>query len=242
MASTLNLGTILLDGVCVKPGAEYQPGQIISFDNGNDIQWIIINRLLISAYPLLCNISWDDLDTQNFVFGKKLTFSGNQFLCRLLKVGERNRVPNDWDTVLDEIGETDDIQRWGTIHFWGQESVIASNRAIRGYNSANTWIGNGSSIRIWTWHESSYRRANLAFRPVLELLASDNLVLGNRVCAIGGQSILYGKLVTATIYDTIIQPESGSIMAAADEGKLYSYLSDGTIAIDRSKVTVQNSV
>lgn len=31
-------------------------------------------------------------------------------------------------------------------------------------------------------------------------------------------------------------------MAAADEGKLYSYLSDGTIAIDRSKVTVQNSV
>ena len=34
---------------------------------------------------------------------------------------------------------------------------MASNRAGRGYNSA----------RYWTWDDSSYRSANLGFRPAL---------------------------------------------------------------------------
>ena len=47
------------------------------------------------------------------------------------------------------------------------------------------------------------------------------------------------KLGSMTHYDAIIQPSQTSILADADDGRLYSKLDDGTIAIDQSKMTVQ---
>lgn len=93
MATILKFGSLLLDGAHTNPGAEYQPGQVISFGNGNTLQWVVVNGLLIADRPLLVNISWDDLNVQNLVFGTRVDINGHTFLCRLLKVGtERSGI------------------------------------------------------------------------------------------------------------------------------------------------------
>lgn len=230
MANIIKLGSILLDGVHRNPGSKYQLGQAISFGDGVDLQWIVVNGLLIADRPLLVDISWDDLNDQGLVFGKQVTINGQQFLCRSLQVGTEKGEPNEWDTALDATNEDDELWHWTAAFCWGQESVEASYRASRGCDSA----------RRYYWDSSYHWNVFVGFRPVLEPLPSDNLISGIEVCAIGGQSILYGKLLEVTDYDAIIRLESNSILADTDSGTLYSRLDNCKIAIDYHRMTVQN--
>ena len=124
-----------------------------------EIGWVAVNGLLIADQCLLTNVSWDDLDVQGLVFGKEVTVQGLRFKIRLLKVGSKEDVPNEWDAALDAVGEDDTLWHWDHKFFWGQEPVSGSvsRRALRGYNSA----------RYWNWSDSSYRNADLGFRPAL---------------------------------------------------------------------------
>lgn len=229
MANIIKLGSLHLDGVHTAPGSKYLTGQAIGFNNGDDLQWVVVNGLLIADRPLLVDISWDDLNEQNLVFGKRISISGHQFLCRLLKVGTEKVVPNEWDAALDVVGDDNDLWNWYNVFCWGQERVKTSLRACRGYGSA----------RFWDWGDSSDRTALLGFRPALVPLPSNNLISGIEVCAIGGQSILRGKLLEATQYDAIILPDSSSILADADHQNLYNKLPDGTVVLDRTSMAVQ---
>lgn len=229
MATLLNLGSLLLDGILMRPGSQYQPGQGISFGDGGTISWIAVNGLLIADRPLLVNISWDDLNTQNLIFGTQVTINDQPFICRLLKVWTDYDEPNEWDTALDVVGEANDLLHWRDAYCWGQERLDTSSCALRGFISA----------REDYWSLSSDRDPNFGFRPTLELLPSNHLGTGDRICAFGGQSILYGTLLSLTAYDAVILPESASKMSKSDDGCLYKNLSDGTIVLDRSRVTVQ---
>lgn len=229
MKTILKLGSILLDGTPVKPGIRYQPGQTISFNDGNDLQWVVVNGLLIADRALLVNISWDDLDRHGFVFGKRVVINGYDFLCRLLWVGTQDGESNEWDSALDATSEANSLWHWKMAASWGREKVSMSLRVNRGY----------SSPRYSYWDPSSYRTAVIGFRPTLELLPSSRLSSGNRVCALGGQSILYGKLLDTTVYDITIQPDQASMIADIDDGKFYTKLDNGSIAIDHTQMTVQ---
>lgn len=228
MANIIKLGSILLDGVNTEPGAKYKPGQSIRFADGDTLSWVVVNGLLIADRPLLVNISWDDLNEQDLVFGKQISINGQQFLCRLLKVGAHVDAPNKWDSALDVVGDANTLCKWKKAACWGQENT-ASYRALRGYGAA----------RHWRFVAPDIRWPNYGYRPVLEPFPTDDLKSENRVCAIGGQSILYGKILELTSYDAIIQPEQTSIFADADDGRLYSDLNDGTIAIDQHLMAVQ---
>lgn len=229
MASIIKLGSILLDGIHTNPGAEYQSGQAICFGGDHELRWIVVNGLLIADRPLLTNISWDDLNDQDLVFGKQVTINGQQFLCRSLQVGTEKCELNEWDAALDAVGDDDETWHWKKQFFWGQESVDVLHRAFRGYFSA----------RFWDYSLFNYQSVSAGFRPALVSLPSDNLVAGDTVCAIGSQTILYGKLVNLTRYDAIIQPEAASMMAETDAGKCYSKLPDGMVVLDRTHMAIQ---
>lgn len=229
MATILKLGTLLLDGAATNPGAEYRPNQEISFGSGKDLRWVVVNGLLIADRPLLINISWDDLNRQGLVFGEPVTINGQQFLCRLLKVGTRDGTPNEWDAALDAAGKGNGLWHWDSSFFWGQETPHSSNRALRGYESA----------RHWNWSASTSRAASLGFRPVLDPLPAEQLAAGDRVCAIGGQSALYGDVLELTNYDIVLSPSPHSKTSKLDNGKLYRKMPDGTIGIEHDKMIVQ---
>lgn len=137
MANIIKLGSLFLDGRPVETGMQYVPSQTIEVGEmtpSKEIGWVAVNGLLIADQCLLTNVSWDDLDVQGLVFGKEVTVQGLRFKIRLLKVGSKEDVPNEWDAALDAVGEDDTLWHWDHKFFWGQEPVSGSvsYRAIRG--------------------------------------------------------------------------------------------------------------
>ena len=103
-----------LDGRPVETGMQYVPSQTIEVGEmtpSKEIGWVAVNGLLIADQCLLTNVSWDDLDVQGLVFGKEVTVQGLRFKIRLLKVGSKEDVPNEWDAALDAVGEDEDVYK-----------------------------------------------------------------------------------------------------------------------------------
>lgn len=192
-----------------------------------EIGWVAVNGLLIADQCLLTNVSWDDLDVQGLVFGKEVTVQGLRFKIRLLKVGSKEDVPNEWDAALDAVGEDDTLWHWDHKFFWGQEPVSGSvsHRAIRGYTSA----------RGWNWYVSSCRYAYLGFRPALEPLPTDPSAIrhSQEALVIGRAGAVAGSLIDATAYDLVIQPNADGLIG---EVSFAAKMQDGTLAVDRSGI------
>lgn len=230
MVQTLKLGSLYIDNKPIAPETKYQPGQTISFGDAVPdmaISWVPVNGMLIADRCLLTNISWDDLDAQELVFGKEITVQGFRFKIRLLKVGSKEDAPNEWDAALDTVGEDDALWHWGGPHFWGQESASGSvsYRAYRGCRSA----------RRWDWYYSSSRDAGLGFRPALEPLPTDSSALrhSQEVLVIGRAGAVAGSLIDATAYDLVIQPNADGLIG---EVSFAAKMQDGTLVVDRSGV------
>ena len=192
-----------------------------------EIGWVAVNGLLIADQCLLTNVSWDDLDVQGLVFGKEVTVQGLRFKIRLLKVGSKEDVPNEWDAALDAVGEDDTLWHWDHKFFWGQEPVSGSVsfRAFRGYSSA----------RRWNWTASSTRLARLGFRPALEPLPTDPSAIrhSQEALVIGRAGAVAGSLIDATAYDLVIQPNADGLIG---EVSFAAKMQDGTLAVDRSGI------
>lgn len=230
MANIIKLGSLFLDGRPVETGMQYVPSQTIEVGEmtpSKEIGWVAVNGLLIADQCLLTNVSWDDLDVQGLVFGKEVTVQGLRFKIRLLKVGSKEDVPNEWDAALDAVGEDDTLWHWDHKFFWGQEPVSGSvsHRAIRGYTSA----------RYWDWIISSLRNADLGFRPALEPLPTDPSAIrhSQEALVIGRAGAVAGSLIDATAYDLVIQPNADGLIG---EVSFAAKMQDGTLAVDRSGI------
>lgn len=230
MANIIKLGSLFLDGRPVETGMQYVPSQTIEVGEmtpSKEIGWVAVNGLLIADQCLLTNVSWDDLDVQGLVFGKEVTVQGLRFKIRLLKVGSKEDVPNEWDAALDAVGEDDTLWHWDHKFFWGQEPVSGSvsHRAIRGYTSA----------RNWGWSASSPRDADLGFRPALEPLPTDPSAIrhSQEALVIGRAGAVAGSLIDATAYDLVIQPNADGLIG---EVSFAAKMQDGTLAVDRSGI------
>lgn len=230
MANIIKLGSLFLDGRPVETGMQYVPSQTIEVGEmtpSKEIGWVAVNGLLIADQCLLTNVSWDDLDVQGLVFGKEVTVQGLRFKIRLLKVGSKEDVPNEWDAALDAVGEDDTLWHWDHKFFWGQEPVSGSvsHRAIRGYTSA----------RHWGWSYSSNRSAYLGFRPALEPLPTDPSAIrhSQEALVIGRAGAVAGSLIDATAYDLVIQPNADGLIG---EVSFAAKMQDGTLAVDRSGI------
>lgn len=230
MANIIKLGSLFLDGRPVETGMQYVPSQTIEVGEmtpSKEIGWVAVNGLLIADQCLLTNVSWDDLDVQGLVFGKEVTVQGLRFKIRLLKVGSKEDVPNEWDAALDAVGEDDTLWHWDHKFFWGQEPVSGSvsRRAVRGYYSA----------RIWDDYSASFSNPSLGFRPALEPLPTDPSAIrhSQEALVIGRAGAVAGSLIDATAYDLVIQPNADGLIG---EVSFAAKMQDGTLAVDRSGI------
>lgn len=230
MANIIKLGSLFLDGRPVETGMQYVPSQTIEVGEmtpSKEIGWVAVNGLLIADQCLLTNVSWDDLDVQGLVFGKEVTVQGLRFKIRLLKVGSKEDVPNEWDAALDAVGEDDTLWHWDHKFFWGQEPVSGSvsYRASRGYFSA----------RYWDYFSSGSRFAYFGFRPALEPLPTDPSAIrhSQEALVIGRAGAVAGSLIDATAYDLVIQPNADGLIG---EVSFAAKMQDGTLAVDRSGI------
>lgn len=230
MANIIKLGSLFLDGRPVETGMQYVPSQTIEVGEmtpSKEIGWVAVNGLLIADQCLLTNVSWDDLDVQGLVFGKEVTVQGLRFKIRLLKVGSKEDVPNEWDAALDAVGEDDTLWHWDHKFFWGQEPVSGSvsHRALRGFTSA----------RYWHDFSAAYSYSGVGFRPALEPLPTDPSAIrhSQEALVIGRAGAVAGSLIDATAYDLVIQPNADGLIG---EVSFAAKMQDGTLAVDRSGI------
>lgn len=139
MAEVIEIGTLYFDGRPQKVGVKYN-GERLSLGPtvpGKAIQWVKANGLLIADRCVCTQISWGELDFIGLVFGTIIQIDGRWYLCRCLKVGAEGGVPNEWDAILEKVGESNDLWHWKDAFFWGQETLgnlgnQAWGRAVRG--------------------------------------------------------------------------------------------------------------
>ena len=232
-----NFGSLYLNGRPSVLNAEYSGGNISLGDTVPEeaIPFVKWKDLWVAGKVVCLNASWDDLNKYNFITGHPIKIDGVPYLCRSLKVGEREDDPNEWDTILDDLGDSNDLWHWRHIYFWGQETVKgwASNRAVRGYYSA----------RYWYCYYASDRNVYVGFRPALEPLPpepqiSDPLV-GAQLEIYGPTGMFNGQLVDFSDYDLVIEPSAQQIIPA--DCKWVSR-SGNRVIIDRSTITWMKEV
>ena len=201
-----NFGTVYLDGQPYVPGAKSN-GRVISFGDTvseKAIPFVRWKSLWVASQCVCINISWEQLSKAGYIFGCPVKIDGTSYLCRSLEVGEESDVPNEWDSILDDLGEDDSLWHWSEQFFWGQETSKnqASYRAVRGYPSARYWSHRNAAIRF----------VSIGFRPVLEPLAPEPLISDALIRAdlkvYGPDTAIIGQLVEYTDYDLVMAPNT----------------------------------
>lgn len=199
MADTIELGSLNFNNEAVPVGVTYK-GERISFRDtvpGKGISFVKWKDLYVADRCICSNISWDDLNKCGFIFGRPITIGRTSYLCRSLKVGAQDGVPNEWDALLDDLGTSDDLLHWKDRYFWGQETALdwLVQQSVRGYASA----------RYWSHGKASYRDVSVGFRPVFEPLPPEvcfsDALIGHNVKIYSKDKSVAGRLVSYSDYD-----------------------------------------
>ena len=135
------------------------------------------HSLFVADFAVTNDVSWDNLNAKELIFGKGYAAGGVDYTLRAPSVGSGSRgssnlgtpQSNEWDRILDKNGGY--IKNWDGMFSWGQDTFergTEPNRAVRGFDSARHWI----------YFHAMDSRPFFGFRPVLELptdLAADSL-------------------------------------------------------------------
>ena len=133
------------------------------------------HSLFVADYAVTHTVSWEELNTAGLIFGRSYTGGSVDYTLRAPSGGSGRTRPgdsepgtpqsNEWDAVLDK--NSGYIKNWGGMYSRGQDTV--SNylhcRAARGFVSA----------RRFSDYVATARYDNAGFRPVLEVLNTDEL-------------------------------------------------------------------
>ena len=175
------------------------------------------HSLFIADYNVTHNISWDDLNTANLIFGKDYAANGVDYTLRAPSVGsgrtysgESQRgtpLSNEWDKILDK--DSGYIKNWSEMSSWGQDTKPDNSIPIRANRGNHT-------ARHWNYDYATFRHMIVGFRPVLEVPNPDTLGAdGLKVVtiALGG-----GKLGGSAEDIQIIVKNGESFTAPASDG------------------------
>ena len=212
------------------------------------------HSLFVADYAVTHTVSWNGLNDEGLIFGKNYASGGVDYTLRAPSVGSistgsgdsQRGVPqsNEWDTMLNK--NSGYIQNWNKMYSWGQDtsSAAESFRAYRGYTSA----------RRWHFSNAAYQRANVVFRPVLEVLnpgtlGSDGLKvvtldLGGGKLGNSSEDIQIivktGSEFTAPASDGLTRPDGNTgsyFMWLGSDGKLYA--PGANVPAEVTKLTAQ---
>ncbi|MGG3872502.1 glycine-rich protein [Brevibacillus laterosporus] len=169
----------------------------------NQLHWHKIidgsKTLLICDRVILADITWNDLNSDNRIFGKTITIDGRQFKLRVLNAGNYFRqyygngdwndggdpTDNEWDRFItneDAISgipspvksDLDDLplsstDKYSSHNIFWNWMGIYSWGQEEAFNGGNACRGNHSA-RFWRNGFSNSRYDDYGWRPVLEVL------------------------------------------------------------------------
>lgn len=171
---------------------------------GKELQWIEWTKadgtkMLVCDRGLIVNISWNSINAAGFITGKEITIDGQKYKMRSL-TGSNGAsgtygagCNNEWDQLLDAVGESNDLIHWNKMYSWCQEvySGNSVSRSLRGYCSARNY-SNLNATNSFTF---------IAFRPALEVL--------NSAPKVSPSSKDYGNCATAPDITVTVKDDDG---------------------------------
>lgn len=167
-------------------------------DQASQLQWIKLScgsrTLLICDRMILARISWDDLEAEGYVQGRRIEIDGHSYLCRLLTGGSHFRkgddgyaggTPlNEWDRYVAGEETVDGLPAPSKSDL--DETLSESDR-LGSHNQLWNWFGAVSwtqepyaekatarccrgfrSARYFYLNTQSHRHEDIGWRPVLE--------------------------------------------------------------------------
>lgn len=222
---TVKLGSLYFNGSLVSSGAKFYQG-IISIGETVPrmaLTWNVVGSRLVANQTVCDNISWNQLCEAGYVNGHPDQIDGKFYLCRCLSVGKQTGDPNEWDELLDQYGEDNDLWHWLGTAFWGQEEAEGhpDYRSARGKTSP----------RLWGLYHKNDRHIYLGFRPILEPLPPEpeleELSTGTKIKVYGPSgAAVVGKLAGLDDYDLTLAsakvPAGCSWAGKANDGSIIS--------------------
>lgn len=173
-------GTLRILGAAVPaPEKPYYKGDVLGYNGtnfeigdtvaGKEITWLKLGDIWVCDRNILQGISWEALNEKGLVFGKEVEIDGEKYKMRLLTGSDGNDYgegsDNEWDRLMDEYNEDNEILHFDDMYTWCQETYYndASTRSVRGYNTA----------RGCSYTSSSDTSTLIGWRPVLEKLKTE---------------------------------------------------------------------
>lgn len=178
-------------------------------------------NILIADRVLLVNVSCQELKENGFVEGKKIRLKGQNFLCRLLRLGTDSDVDNEWSQILDMTSVDDELWHWKEMFFWGADAFHGGNTAIyypiRGYHAPAKWNYLFSAL--------SYEY--VGFRPALEPLG---VITPFSNWVLDGECFQLDYIPGGDGFCPILQPARENIFADIPDGghvRMYTFMEGG---------------
>lgn len=200
---------------------------------GKELEWIFVNGMFIAARNIKYSVSWERLNREGLVFGKKIIIDGKQYNCRLLCNDPKEGGCREWEDILCAIGTEEATWHWNGKESWVQETSKSSIN--EGYHAV---LGhNGVPMRSYISPDTISR--SIGWRPVLEpvnpIPSNIHTMIGANVVVKSQGSTVHGKLESISTYDMLLH--NAKIKSFGDNFKVFALnLPDGSIVIDLSKI------
>lgn len=178
-------------------------------------------NILVADRALLVNVSCKKLKENGFVDGNEIQVKGQNFLCRLLRLGTNSDADNEWSRILDMTSVDNDLWHWAEMFFWGSDAFHGMGTLVyypvRGYHAPTKWnylIGAGNDEFI-------------GFRPALEPLGAvrpfSNWVLD-------GEQFQLDYIPGGDGFCPILQPAQKSVFTGIPDDshvRMYTFMEGG---------------
>ena len=174
-------------------------------DDAKKLQWVKIKdgdkTLLICDRVILVNVTWNDLNSAGWIFGKEVTIDGAKYKCRSLTGGSNYRggdayaggtpTNNEWDRFVtrEEVitglpapvssdldnGLTSTDLSSAHNQLWNWMGVYTWCQETYSSNTSLRAVRGYDSARYWHYDYATDSGPRVGFRPVLEVLNPDTL-------------------------------------------------------------------
>ena len=208
-------------------------------DDAKKLQWVKIKdgdkTLLICDRVILVNVTWNDLNSAGWIFGKEVTIDGAKYKCRSLTGGSNYRgsdtyaggtpTNNEWDRfvtreevitglpapVSSDLDSNLNSTDLGSAHnqLWNWMGVYTWCQETYSSNTSYRAIRGYYSARYWGSNRAAYSSPDVGFRPVLEILNTDPLISDS-------DRDLGDKNSNFTITYTVDDADSGDVLTATE--------------------------
>ena len=209
-------------------------------DDAKKLQWVKIKdgdkTLLICDRVILVNVTWNDLNSAGWIFGKEVTIDGAKYKLRSLTGGSNYRntsdayaggtpTNNEWDRfitreevitglpapVSSDLDSNLNSTDFSSTHnaLWNWAGVYTWCQETYSSNTSYRAYRGYYSARYWSYNYATFSYSFVGFRPVLEILNTDPLISDS-------DRDLGDKNSNFTITYTVDDADSGDVLTATE--------------------------